>query len=795
MTESATLHRVRLSLQGLLQGVGFRPFVYQLAHEIGLKGWVQNSPQGVSIEAEGSREALDEFMVRLEKERPSNAVFQNMESSCLEPLGYDGFSIRDSENSGDQSTLVLPDIATCHECLKEIFDPSNRRYLYPFTNCTHCGPRFSIIETLPYDRQNTSMKQFQMCGICQGEYENPRDRRFHAQPNACHDCGPHLEFWDARGSCLSKMEGALKRTVNALREGAVVGVKGIGGFHLMVNACDDQAVLRLRSRKHREEKPFALMFPDLSSVKSACELFPLEEQILLSPEAPIVLLQRKRGTDHLGDGAMMSREVAPSNPFLGVMLPSTPLHQILMGKLGFPVVATSGNISDETICFQENEVVIRLEGIADFFLVHNRPIVRHVDDSIVRVVLDSEQVLRRARGYAPLPITVNKTIPPLLGVGGYLKNTVAVAKGRNIFMSQHIGDLGNTQSASAFEDILDSMAKLYNIPASRLACDFHPDYPSTHWAEKNHEINIPVQHHVAHVFSCMAEHDLEGPLLGIAWDGSGYGLDGTVWGGEFFHVTLEQLQRIACWQPFPLLGGDAAVNEPRRSALGLLYQVLGETVFERPEMLKSFSSEELSVFKTMLDKKINCPMTSSCGRLFDAVASMVGVRQTNSFEGQSAMELEFLTQGSSSESFYPVGLIESDFGGSTLRRNESFHAGYDLNLRYQLDETPMVQDMLIDISEKRSPNLISTKFHNALTASIVAIAKRVGEERVVLSGGCFQNKYLTEQTVHRLHREGFRPYWHQRIPPNDGGLALGQIFAASWFEKRKGVSNVLSDTR
>ncbi len=784
---TTTLHRVRLSLQGLLQGVGFRPFVYQLADEIGLKGWVQNSPQGVSIEAEGSRESIDEFMTRLEKESPPNTVFQSMESFHLEPVGYEHFKIRTSKNSGDQSTLIVPDIATCADCLQEIFDPSNRRYQYPFTNCTHCGPRFSIIESLPYDRQNTSMKQFQMCESCQSEYENPQDRRFHAQPNACPDCGPHLEFWDTQ--CLSIQQEALEGTINALRGGAILAVKGLGGFHLMVNACDDDAVRRLRDRKYRKEKPFALMFSDLARVRNACKLSLLEEQILTSPEAPIVLLQRKLDMGYAKEKIGVS--VAPSNPYLGVMLPSTPLHHILMGRLDFPVIATSGNISDETICTQEDEAFHRLQRIADFFLVHNRPIVRHVDDSIVRVVLGSSQVLRRARGYAPLPISVKEEVAPCVGVGGYLKNTIALAKGHNIFVSQHVGDLGSAQTASNFEDTFESLIKLYDIQPDSVACDFHPDYPSTQWAEKSQGISTPVQHHVAHVFSCMAEHDLQGPLLGIAWDGSGYGLDGTVWGGEFFHITAESIHRIARWRPFPLPGGDVAVNEPRRSALGLLYEVLGESVFKRPEILKTFSSEEIAILETMLVKKVNCPMTSSCGRLFDAVASITGVLQANSFEGQAAMQLEFSMQGHFSESFYQVDLIEAE----PLNRSEEFSDFYDLNLAYQLDGGPLVHELLEDVLEMRSLSHMATKFHNALVESIVSVAKRVSEERVVLSGGCFQNRYLTERTVHRLRQEGFRPYWHQRIPPNDGGLALGQIFAASLMKKRKGVSDVLSDTR
>ncbi|MZH03500.1 MAG: carbamoyltransferase HypF, partial [Nitrospinae bacterium] len=641
MVDQATLHRVRLSLRGLLQGVGFRPFVYQLAHEIGLKGWVQNSPQGVSIEVEGSRESLDEFLVRLEKESPSNTVFHNMESSQLEPVGYERFTIKASESSGEQSALILPDIATCADCLREIFDPSNRRYLYPFTNCTHCGPRFSIMESLPYDRKNTSMKFFQMCISCQAEYENPQDRRFHAQPNACPVCGPHLEFWDPNGDSLSNNDEALEDAVRALKAGAILAVKGLGGFHLMVNACNDKSVRRLREKKYRKEKPFALMFPDLPSIKNICEVSTIEEEILLSPEAPIVLLQCKPDLDGSRDGIAISHEVAPSNPCLGVMLPSTPLHHILMKRIGFPIIATSGNISDESICTQEDEAVARLKGVAEYFLIHDRLIVKHADDSIVRLISGSSQVLRRARGYAPLPINVKDSIPPCVGVGGYLKNSIALAKGHNLFVSQHIGDLGNVQTTVTFEDTFKSFVKLYDIQSDSVACDFHPDYPSTQWAERNHKAIIPVQHHVAHVFSCMAEHDLQGPLLGVAWDGSGYGLDGTVWGGEFFHITPESIHRVACWRPFPLPGSDVAAMEPRRSALGLLYEVLGDTVFERPELLNSFSAEEVPALKAMLEKKINCPMTSSCGRLFDAVASLAGIRQSNSFEGQAAIELEF----------------------------------------------------------------------------------------------------------------------------------------------------------
>lgn len=788
-----SLARVRLSLKGFLQGVGFRPFVYQLAEGFGLTGWVKNTPGGVAIEAEGEQFLLEQFLECLQEKSPPNSTLQNLESTYLEPVGYENFLIKDSENSGDKSTPVLPDIATCPDCLNEIFDPSNRRYLYPFTNCTHCGPRFSIIEELPYDRHNTSMKGFQMCKDCLSEFEDPKDRRFHAQPNACSVCGPHLELWDSSGDCLSKNLSALENAVSALENGSILACKGLGGFQLMVNACDDQAVRELRKRKHREEKPLALMFPSLSSVKKLCELSSREESILLSAKSPIVLLQRKLNADSTAGN--ISAEVAPSNPYFGVMLPSTPLHHILMSELGFPVVATSGNISGETICTDQKEALIRLGGIADLFLINNRPIVRHVDDSIVRVVLGDEQILRSARGYSPSSISLKDPVSPVLATGGQLKNTVAMGKGQVIYSSQHIGDLDNVQTVSAFEDTLQSLPGLYDFNPGSTVYDFHPDYSSTQWAEKRTGDRTPIQHHVAHVFSCMAEHGLEGPLLGVAWDGSGYGLDGTLWGGEFFHITSDMIHRVASFSPFPLPGGSTAIKEPRRSALGLCYKVFGTTVFDQPELFTSFTSEEITILKNMLNKGFNSPMTSSCGRLFDAVASMIGVRHKNSFEGQAAMDLEFLTQGAHLKSFYPVNLIECERDTLNIAENKNIPDVYDLNLKYKLDVTPLVGNLQKDISEKCSLNLVATKFHNGLAESIVTLAKHIGEDKVVLSGGCFQNKYLTEQVVFRLKSAGFKPFWHQKIPPNDGGLSLGQIYAASWIEKRKEVSSVFGGAR
>jgi hydrogenase maturation protein HypF len=826
--------RLKLTVRGAVQGVGFRPFVFRLATERGLAGWVNNSPQGVFIEVEGPRAELEKFLLRLETEKPPRSFIQSLEASWLDPVGYAAFEIRPSETGGNKTALVLPDIATCPDCLREIFDPKNRRHRYPFTNCTNCGPRFSIIESLPYDRANTSMKAFTMCPECQTEYDDPHDRRFHAQPNACPVCGPQLELWPGSRVCenaespRSHQRGydALLAAVQAIREGKIVAVKGLGGFHLMADARNDKAVQLLRERKHREEKPFALMFPARVSVKAECEVSPLEERLLRSPEAPIVLLRRLRQSQISNLKSQIAEGAAPGNPYLGAMLPYTPLHHLLMAELGFPVVATSGNISDEPICTDEREALERLGGIADVFLVHNRPIVRHVDDSIVRVMLDRELVLRRARGYAPLPITIggasaasphNQGVvelrPPkiVLAVGAHLKNTIALSVGNQVFISQHIGDLETEQAYSAFHRVIADFENLYEAKPQIIAADLHPDYLSTKYAREKatpvsslleftlqragkseppdklklelqpqHAGPVPgapqiiqVQHHIAHVLSCMAENEIAPPALGVSWDGTGYGTDGTIWGGEFFLVTDESIERIAQLRPFRLPGGDQAVKEPRRTAIGLLYEMSGDSIFERKNLapVAAFSSAELATLKTMLAKNLNSPVTTSMGRLFDAVASLINLRQQIRFEGQAAMELEFALDGINTGEAYPLPIEQAVDQTKDLSRI-THHASRILNW------SPMVQEILTDVERNIPIGIISAKFHNALMEGIVAVAKRAGQDRVVLSGGCFQNRYLTEHVVRRLQAEGFRPYWHQRVPPNDGGIALGQVVAA-----------------
>ena len=799
--------RLKITVRGAVQGVGFRPFVYHLASELSLRGWVNNSAQGVFIEVEGAQSALESFLLRLEAERPPRSFIQSLEASWLDSAGYGTFEIRKSETGGPKTTLVPPDIATCADCLRELLDPSNRRHLYPFTNCTNCGPRFTIIESLPYDRANTSMRRFTMCPQCQAEYDDPRDRRFHAQPNACPVCGPHLELWDNTGKVVrEKRDGvpapverdrhALALAVEAIRGGSILALKGLGGFHLMVAASDDETVRRLRELKRREEKPFALMFPSLESVKAVCEVSALEERLLRSPEAPIVLLRRfnsPRG------GGRLAMSIAPGNPNLGVMLPYTPLHYLLLASLNVPVVATSGNLSDEPICTDERQAVERLGRIADLFLVHDRPIVRHVDDSIIRVIMGREMILRRARGYAPLPIQLagadvkrpKNPNEPILAVGAHLKNTVALAVGPQVFVSQHIGDLETNEAYVAFCRVIADFQTLFEAVPNTIAADAHPGYLSTQFARELVSAGAPaslsspqfvsVQHHVAHVLSCMAENEVAPPALGVSWDGTGYGRDGTVWGGEFFLVTESSCERVAHFRQFALPGGNRAVKEPRRTALGLLYEMFGEQAFTMGHLppVSAFSAKELASLQTMLARKLNSPLTSSAGRLFDVVAALIGLCQRVKFEGQAAMALEFVLPDNQTSDAYPLPITPGSPPDPPKHEQASPFVSRDSPVApRKLDWTPLVQGILSDLDAKVVPALISLKFHNALADAIVAVAQNIGRERIVLSGGCFQNRYLTERTVTRLREAGFRPYWHQRVPPNDGGISLGQVVAA-----------------
>jgi hydrogenase maturation protein HypF len=667
------------------------------------------------------------------------------------------------------------------------------------------------------------MKSFAMCMDCLAEYHNPANRRFHAQPNACPSCGPQVELWDHEGLPLAVKHNAIFEAVDALLRGKIVAVKGLGGFHLLVDAGNEHAVQRLRQRKHREEKPLALMYPNLELVKSHCEVSPLEERLLLSPEAPIVLLRRRiRGarpevlgqksevrspeTEMRNVVSPIAAGVAPRNPYLGIMLPYTPLHHLLLAELGLPVVATSGNLSDEPICIDEHEALQRLGGIADVFLVHNRPIVRHVDDSIVRVMMGRELVLRRSRGYAPLPIHVKALIPPLLAVGAHLKNTIALPVGHEVFVSQHIGDLETAQAHEAFRRVIGDFERLYEVHPAAVVCDLHPEYLSTKFARQYAEISAQdenstprrgfecaqalhgtsllslrqIQHHFAHVVACMAENELEGTVLGVSWDGTGYGLDGTIWGGEFLRATTSAFERVAHFRTFRLPGDEMAIKEPRRTALGLLYELFGDECWAMQDLapLKAFSAAELALLQDMLAKNLNAPRTSSAGRLFDAVAAIAGLRQQTKFEGQAAMELEFALDGVATDQSYPLRISDDGFQGDLHVQTNSEAASHRQQSAAIIDWAPMMKAILNDVESGIPVGLISAKFHNALVETILAVAQQVGEQRVVLSGGCFQNKYLTERAIFRLREEGFRAYWHQRIPPNDGGIAGGPAVGA-----------------
>jgi hydrogenase maturation protein HypF len=714
------IQRARIAVRGAVQGVGFRPCVYRLAVEMNLTGWVRNSTEGVFIEVQGEQGLLETFLLRLQAEKPARSFIQSLEFSYLDPAEFHGFEIRASSDDGARNALVLPDIAVCADCLADILDPANRRYRYPFTNCTNCGPRFTIIESLPYDRGNTSMKLFPMCPQCRQEYEDPLDRRFHAQPNACPACGPRLALWDAAGDILAGTDDALVGAAAAVRGGKIVAVKGLGGFHLIVDARNTQAVERLRARKRREEKPLALMFPSLRAVRHLCEVSRLEERLLLSPESPIVLLQRSRRPVPPADA--VAPAVAPGNPYLGVMLPYTPLHHLLLRELAFPVVATSGNLSDEPMCIDELEARSRLRRIADCFLVHNRPIVRHMDDSIVRVLLGRELVLRRARGYAPLPISLGQAAPVMLAVGAHLKNTVALSVGKNIFVSQHIGDLETAEASEAFRGVIASFRGLYQVQPEVVVADMHPDYLSTKFAHSCGRPVIAVQHHYAHVAACMAENELDGPVLGVSWDGTGYGTDGTLWGGEFLVADAASFRRVATLRSFRLPGGASAIKEPRRSAVGALYEIMGDALFERDDLapVRAFSRGEIAILRRMLAQAVNAPVTTSAGRLFDAVAAITDLRQGNSFEGQAAMELEFALADTAAGDSYPVSLkVPGAAAGSLLI----------------LDWGPMMLALIDDLKQGSALGTVAARFHNALVEGITAVARRIALERVALSGG------------------------------------------------------------
>ncbi len=684
--------------------------------------------------------------------------FAEIKSLTIHPLplsSFQTFDFKNSITSDDKSSFVLPDISTCPECVSELFDPTSRFYRYPFTSCCHCGPRYSIMQAQPYDRSRTSMAEFELCQACEKDFENPDNRRFHAQTLACEDCGPHISILDHNGDKIAEREQALETAIQALHDGKVLALKGIGGYQLLTDARNNHAIEKLRERKNRPRKPFALMLPSLKAAHELCFINQKEQQTLTSAASPIVLLQRRPDSDII-------EPIAPDSSLLGIMLPYSPLHHLLLHGFDAPVIATSGNQQNEPICINQEQAFDRLQGIADFFLTHNRTILRPLDDSIGRLIGNKITTVRRARGYVPAPITLTHAIPEALAVGGHIKNTIAISRGNRVILSQHLGDLDSMASQQQFEITLADMKQFYQVKPDRVMHDLHPGYTSSQYAGKMGIPNIPVQHHYAHILSCMAEHEIQPPVLGISWDGTGLGTDNELWGGEFLLITENGFDRFAHLCSFPLPGGTKAIEEPRRVALGLLHELLGNDLFKLQDSpsLDSFTKQELIVLKVALDKQLNMPRTSSVGRLFDAVASLSGLCQMNSYEGESSMQIESASHALPSDLSYPYKVRQ----GSPLI----------------IDWQQTIESIIGDFSQGQQA-LIPAKFHNTLAEMALDIALKANQSNIVLSGGCFQNAYLVEKILHRLQGAGFNVFQHEKIPPNDGGLALGQLMASMYI--------------
>lgn len=752
------IKRHRILFTGIVQGVGFRPFIYTAAQKCSLNGFVQNRSDGVIVEVEGQPEAIANFLDTVMKHPPVLADIKKTFPEEIEPTGETGFQILKSQASGNTSTLISPDIATCDDCLRELLDPQDRRYLYPFINCTNCGPRLTIIRKLPYDRCNTSMAGFPLCPDCAREYSDPADRRFHAQPNACSVCGPRLALHDSEGSVID-CDDPLKRTIDLLKEGAILAIKGIGGFHLCVDASNSDAVIRLRKRKFREAKPLAIMVADIESARKIANINKTEEDLLLSYSRPIVLL-RKNLVNPLPES------IAPGLTHLGVMLPYAPLHHLLFYCSGFAaLVMTSANHTDEPICIGNDEAFSRLKGIADYFLVHNRDIIVRCDDSIAHVSAGQPRLLRRSRGFAPKPLPLSCRYPNVLALGAHMKATICIIRGDYAFLSPHIGDMETPRARDFFHENIHLMEHITECEPDTVACDLHPGYYSSRFAQESRDKDavIHVQHHHAHIISCMAENCITGDVLGIALDGTGYGQDGNIWGGEFLQCDEARFTRAAHITYFPLPGGEKAIHEPWRTAAGLIRQAFGKSWHDQADSLHIVpESVNHDLLDKIMDSGINTPVTSSMGRLFDGVASILGIRQKVQFEGQAAMELEAVCSGISGP-VLPYYIHEGDV--------------------MTLDFSDMIRALVL--SRRRGDPVpgLAASFHATIIRALSDVAERIrgktGLNRAVLSGGCFQNRLLLAGSQQELLQSGFDVYTHKKVPTNDGGIALGQALCAA----------------
>lgn len=755
--DGKTIVRRRFLISGIVQGVGFRPFVFRLAGELDLSGWVRNIPAGVEMEVQGAAKALDAFQNALVHDLPPLAVVTSSFAEDIPSITERGFTILPSAD-GEKNIQVAPDSTLCGDCLRELFDPVDRRYRYPFITCTNCGPRYSIITAIPYDRPRTTMAAFPLCPDCQREYDDPLDRRFHAQPIACPACGPRIGLLDNAAGPVAEQDDALTQAVELLRSGHILAVKGIGGYHLAVDACNPEAVRRLRERKKRDEKPFAVMAADLATARRLVVLGAMEERLLTGPESPIVIAPK-------APDCPVDRLVAPANGWLGLMLPYAPIHHLLMRGHFQALVMTSGNVSDEPVAFEDSDALKRLGTIADYFLVHNRPIHIRSDDSVMRVFQGKPLFYRRARGYAPRAVRLPFKMPPLLAVGAELKGAICLVQGEQAFLSQHIGDLQNSSTCDSFRHTIRHLSGILEITPQSVVCDLHPDYlSSVHAAESGLPLTR-VQHHHAHLAACMAENGLDGTVIGIIFDGTGLGTDGTIWGGEFLVGGYDGFQRAGNFLPVPLAGGDAAVREPWRMALAWLYRSLGADAFNLDHpVARRLNDAEKGIFAAMLERGINAPLTSSCGRLFDAAAAILDVRQVVSYDGQAAIELEALAESSEASGTYSYGIT----GGERL----------------VVDFAPLFTDLLADRAAGAATAAMAYRFHATVARAAVEVCIRIagqsGLDRVVLSGGVFQNRLLTEMVYTGLLDQGMQMFTHRLVPPNDGGIALGQAVIAGW---------------
>jgi len=752
------MHRYKLQINGIVQGVGFRPFIYQLAVSLGLVGSVRNTVFGVEIEIQGTTDAVNEFIRQIKTKPPTLAQIVDFSSVEIDSqVPAKGFQILKSSSPSSGETSISPDMAICSDCLKELFDPGDRRFRYPFINCTNCGPRYTIIFDIPYDRQFTSMDNFSMCSDCEREYHDPANRRFHAQPNACRICGPWITLMDKYGVEISTGD-PITQCSQLLKEGAIVAVKGLGGFHLMCDADNNKTVLQLRKQKHREEKPLAVMVSSLSAIDSFALYNEYEKNLLLSPQRPIVLL-RKNNIRPLADA------ISPGIKNYGVMLAYAPLHFLLLDCSLRAVVATSGNITEEPIVIDNAEALEKLGNIADYFLVHNRNILVRSDDSVATVLYNKPVILRRSRGYVPAPVVLSEELPQVLGAGSELKNTFCFLRGKNGYISQHIGDMENADAYDFYKETQEHLSNILDFKPSVIAHDMHPDYFTTCYAEEQKDMSLfPVQHHHAHMVSCMAEHSFSKPAIGIILDGTGYGIDRCIWGGEILAGDWLSFRRMGHFEYVPVPGGEKAIKEPWRMALSYLYHTYGEKFLDLSlPITKKRNIREIELIIKMIERNVNCPLTSSCGRLFDGVAAILGIQMYNRYEGQAAMMLEHCLPDNPGTEAYPAGI-----------------SGNSIPLKISVRQ--IIENIVHDCQNGISISDISAKFHNTVakvfTQSALHVKSKTGFDTVVLSGGCFQNAYLLKCVTILCENAGMKVFTHALVPPNDGGISLGQAVVA-----------------